>query len=164
MRELATVASVAVLLVLTVLAGQFHRLRLALLVLLSVPMAVVGAVASLLVTQTPLNASSLMGCVLIVGLVVKNGVLLLEEAEKRFDNGATALEAVVGASERRLRPVLMTTLATLAGLFPLALGIGAGAELQRPLAIAVFGGLLTATVATLVLLPPFAAVALRRTG
>jgi multidrug efflux pump subunit AcrB len=123
--------------------------------------AIVGAIATLLVTGTPLNASSLMGCVLLVGLVVKNGVLLLEEAERARDLGADAVGAVTHAAERRLRPVLMTTVATLAGLFPLALGIGAGAELQRPLAIAVMGGLLTATAATLVLLPPLAALALR---
>jgi multidrug efflux pump subunit AcrB len=161
-RELATVAGIAVLLVMTVLAAQFRRFRLALLVLASVPIAIVGALGALLVTNTPLNASSLMGCVLLVGLVVKNGVLLLEEAEKEVERGTPAVDAVVHATDRRLRPVLMTTLATLAGLFPLALGIGAGAELQRPLAIAVIGGLLTATIATLILLPPFAALALRR--
>jgi multidrug efflux pump subunit AcrB len=102
-----------------------------------------------------------MGCVLLVGLVVKNGVLLLEEAERLFDTGVTGVEAVARASERRLRPIVMTTIATIAGLAPLALGVGAGAELQRPLAIAVIGGLLTSTVATLGLLPPFAALALR---
>jgi multidrug efflux pump subunit AcrB len=159
-RELSVVAAAAVMLVLTVLAGQFRRLSLAGLVLASVPVAIVGALGALLVTGTPLNASSLMGCVLLVGLVVKNGVLLLEEAEKLTDAGAEAHDAVARASDRRLRPVLMTTLATLAGLVPLALGIGAGAELQRPLAVAVIGGLLTSTIATLGLLPPFAARAL----
>jgi CzcA family heavy metal efflux pump len=161
-RELATVAGLAVLLVVTVLAGQFRRLRLAVLVIASIPAAIVGAVLALLVTGTPLNASSLMGCVLLVGLVVKNGVLLLEEAERLADAGVEAGAAVVQASERRLRPVLMTTVATLAGLVPLAFGIGAGAELQQPLAIAVIGGLVTSTIATLGLLPPFAARALRR--
>jgi len=121
-----------------------------------------GAIAALLVTATPLNASSLMGCVLLVGLVVKNGVLLLEEAERARDRGEKAARAVILGAERRLRPVVMTTLATLAGLLPLALGIGAGAELQRPLAIAVIGGLLTSTLATLGILPPLAALALRR--
>ena len=111
---------------------------------------------------TALNSSSLMGLVLLVGLVVKNGVLLLEEAERARDGGADAPSAVRMASERRLRPVVMTTLATLAGLSPLALGIGPGAELQRPLAIAVIGGLVTSTLATLGILPPLAAVALRR--
>jgi multidrug efflux pump subunit AcrB len=162
LRDLAVVGGVALLLVLTVLAGQFRRFRLALLVIGAVPTAVVGALLGLLVTGTPLNASSLMGMVLLIGLVVKNGVLLLEEAEKQFDRGESAAEAVVKASERRLRPVVMTTIATLAGLLPLALGLGAGAELQRPLAIAVISGLTTATVATLGLLPAFASWALGR--
>jgi CzcA family heavy metal efflux pump len=160
-RDLLTVGGVAVLLVLTVLAGQFRRLRLAALVLATIPVAIVGALLALLVTGTPLNASSLMGCVLLVGLVVKNGVLLLEEAEKQVERGEEAVEAVARASERRLRPIVMTTTATLVGLAPLALGIGAGAELQRPLAIAVIGGLLTSTFATLAILPPFARLALR---
>ncbi len=161
-RELAVVGGFAVVLVLTVLAAQFRRMRVAALVLASIPVAMVGAIGALVVTATPLNASSLMGCVLLVGLVVKNGVLLLEEAERERDRGSDAVGAVMLAAERRVRPVLMTTVATLVGLFPLALGIGAGAELQRPLAIAVMGGLLTATAATLVLLPPLAALALRR--
>jgi multidrug efflux pump subunit AcrB len=160
-RDLVTVGVIAVILVLVVLAGQFHRLRLATLVLGTIPTAIVGALVALVATGTPLNASSLMGCVLLVGLVVKNGVLLLEEAERLFDTGVTGVEAVARASERRLRPIVMTTIATIAGLAPLALGVGAGAELQRPLAIAVIGGLLTSTVATLGLLPPFAALALR---
>jgi CzcA family heavy metal efflux pump len=159
-RELATLAGVSVLLVLTVLAAQFRRLRLAALVLASVPMALVGALLALLATGTPLNASSLMGCVLLVGLVVKNGVLLLEGAERLANAGTRGDIAVAAASDRRVRPVVMTTLATLAGLTPLALGIGPGAELQRPLAVAVIGGLVTSTIATLGLLPPFAARAL----
>ncbi len=161
-RELVTVSGTAVLLVLTVLAAQFRRIRLATLVLASVPAAIVGALVALLVTGTALNASSLMGCVLLVGLVVKNGVLLLGEAERLADTGAAAEDAVARASERRLRPVLMTTIATLAGLLPLALGLGSGTDLQRPLAVAVIGGLVTSTIATLGLLPPFAARALRR--
>jgi len=94
-------------------------------------------------------------------LVVKNGVLLLEEAERRFGAGEGAEQAISGAVERRLRPVLMTTTATLAGLLPLALGIGAGAEMQQPLAIAVIFGLISSTVSTLGVLPPLALLALR---
>jgi CzcA family heavy metal efflux pump len=161
-RQLTTIGGFAVVLVLTVLAAQFRRMRVAVLVLASVPVAIVGAIGALLITGTPLNASSLMGCVLLVGLVVKNGVLLLEEAERARDRGEEPARAVILGAERRLRPVVMTTLATLAGLLPLALGIGAGAELQRPLAIAVIGGLLTSTLATLGILPPLAALALRR--
>ena len=160
-RQLTTIGGFAVVLVLTVLAAQFKRIGMAALVLSSIPVAIVGAILALLLTKTPLNASSLMGCVLLVGLVVKNGVLLLEEAERARDVGAEAVASVVAAAERRLRPVVMTTLATLAGLLPLALGIGSGAELQRPLAIAVIGGLLTSTAATLGVLPALAARVLR---
>jgi multidrug efflux pump subunit AcrB len=131
-------------------------LRLALVVLGTVPVAIVGGILALFLTHTPLNASSLMGSVLLVGLVVKNGVLLLEEAETQLEKGHGGFDAVLLASARRLRPVVMTTIATLAGLFPLALGIGAGAELQRPLAIAVIGGLLTSTLATLGFVPALA--------
>jgi CzcA family heavy metal efflux pump len=156
-RDIAKVGGVALLLVLTVLAAQFRRFRLAALVLASVPIAITGALAALLATGTQLNASSLMGCVLLVGLVVKNGVLMLEEAERLAAKGEIAAEAVAKACERRLRPILMTTTATLAGLAPLAAGIGAGSELQRPLAVAVMGGLVTSTLATLGLMPPLAA-------
>ncbi len=162
LRNLSLVAALAALLVLTVLAAQFHFLRCSFLVLGLVPLAVVGAFLGLLVTHTALNASSLMGTVLLVGLVVKNGVLLLEEAEKRFLAGAEPDAAIAAAVERRLRPVLMTTIATLAGLLPLALGIGAGAELQQPLAISVIFGLLSSTIATLGILPALASLALRR--
>jgi CzcA family heavy metal efflux pump len=157
LRQLSEVAGLAVLLVLAVLSVQFRRFGLAALVLTSIPAALVGALGALVLTGTPLNASSLMGSVLLVGLVVKNGVLLLEEAERARAGGASPVDSVTLAASRRLRPVLMTTLATLAGLMPLALGIGAGAELQQPLAIAVIGGLLTSTIATLGVLPAFAA-------
>ena len=162
LRNLSLVAGFAALLVLTVLAAQFRYLRLSFLVLGLVPVSIVGAFLGLLVTRTPLNASSLMGTVLLVGLVVKNGVLLLEEAEKRFLAGDTPAAAIAAAADRRLRPVLMTTLATLAGLLPLALGVGAGADLQKPLAVAVIFGLASSTVATLGILPSLALVALRR--
>ena len=93
-------------------------------------------------TGVPLNASSLMGCVLLVGLVVKNGILLLEQFELTLAEGLPLDDALLAAGSLRVRPILMTTIATLAGLAPLALGVGAGAEIQRPLAIAVIGGLL----------------------
>ena len=123
------------------LLAQFRRARLALVVLASVPLAVVGALLTLLTTGVALNASSLMGCVMLVGLVVKNGILLLEQAERSRDRGVPLDVALVEAGTIRVRPILMTTLATIAGLAPLALGLGAGADLQRPLALAVMGGL-----------------------
>ena len=159
--NLATVAAAGVLLVLVVLVAQFGSVRPALAVLLTAPLALVGAFALLWITGTPLNTSSLMGCVLLVGLVVKNGILLLEVTEEHAREGVAYDEALALAGERRIRPIAMTTLATLAGLAPLALGIGSGAELQRPLALAVIGGLgLSALLSTLAL--PSIAGALHR--
>jgi CzcA family heavy metal efflux pump len=152
-RELARVLGFGLLAVLAVLLAQFRRARLALVVVSSVPLALVGALATLLLADVPLNASSLMGCVLLVGLVVKNGILLLEQTEALWDRGATLEEALVEAGSIRVRPILMTTLATVAGLAPLALGLGAGAELQRPLALAVVGGLLSSAAVSLLVTP-----------
>ncbi len=152
-RELAGVLGFGLLAVLVVLLAQFRHARMALVVVSSVPLALVGAMATLLAAGVPLNASSLMGCVLLVGLVVKNGILLLEQAESLWQGDTTLEEALVRAGAIRVRPILMTTLATVAGLAPLAFGIGAGAELQRPLALAVVGGLLSSAAVSLLVIP-----------
>jgi multidrug efflux pump subunit AcrB len=138
-----------------VLVAQLRRAALAGVVLASVPLALVGAVFALWLTGTPLDASSLMGCVLLVGLTVKNGILLLEHFEAQRAVGQPRDEALRLAAHARARPIAMTTLATIAGLLPLALGLGAGAELLRPLAIAVIGGLTVSSGVSLVLLPSF---------
>ena len=117
-------------------------------------MSFVGAVVLLLVTGTPLNVSSLMGLILLVGLIVKNGIILLDFTRHRMRADGTPLaRAIQEAARVRLRPILMTTLCTLFGLLPLALGLGAGAELQRPLALAVIGGLALSTPITLYVVP-----------
>jgi multidrug efflux pump subunit AcrB len=102
------------------------------------------------------------GLILLVGLVVKNGILLLERAQHELAAGRGLEDAIAAAARRRLRPVLMTTAATLAGLSPLALGIGAGSELQRPLAVAVIGGLTLATAVTLIVTPGLTAIVVAR--
>jgi multidrug efflux pump subunit AcrB len=152
-RDLATVMGFGLIAVFVVLVAQLRRVRLAFLVLLMVPLALVGAILTLWGTDISLNASALMGCVLLVGLVVKNGILLLEESERQRAHGLSLEDALMSAGNHRLRPILMTTVATIAGLGPLALGVGAGAEIQRPLAVAVIGGLVLSTVATLLILP-----------
>jgi multidrug efflux pump subunit AcrB len=160
--DLAAVVGFGLLAVLVVLVAQFRYARHALLVLALVPLALVGALLTLLATGVPLNASSLMGCVLLVGLVVKNGILLVEQFEVALDGGQPVEAAVLAAGSVRVRPILMTTIATLAGLAPLALGLGAGAELQRPLAVAVMGGLILSTALTLLALPAFVRLAWTR--
>jgi multidrug efflux pump subunit AcrB len=122
----------------------------------------VGAIGLLVITGTPLNVSSFMGLILLVGLIVKNGIILLDFTRHVMKNEHKPLaEALEIAARIRLRPILMTTLCTLFGLLPLALGLGAGAEMQRPLALAVIGGLSLSTLVTLYLVPA-AYVALAR--
>jgi CzcA family heavy metal efflux pump len=152
-RELLTVFGIAAALVFIILVVQFRRFLPAALILLAAPLSLAGAFALLLLTGTVLNVSSAMGLILLVGLVVKNGIVLIDYAHHLRDEGRPFTEALEMAGRVRLRPILMTTLCTLFGLLPLALGLGAGAELQRPLALVVIGGLTPSTFVTLYLVP-----------
>jgi CzcA family heavy metal efflux pump len=153
-RDLLFVLGLALAAVFTVLVIQFRAFLPALVIISAAPMSLIGVFILLLLTGTPLNVSSFMGIILMVGLVVKNGIILFEYYE-RLHGTMPAAEALVQAGRIRLRPILMTTLCTLFGLLPLALGLGSGAELQKPLAMAVIGGLSISTVVTLVLIPVF---------
>ena len=140
--------------VLAVMVVQFESFVEPLVIVLAAPVSFVGALALLLVTGTPLNVSSFMGMILLVGLIVKNGIILLDFTRHRMREGGLPLEPAIREAARvRLRPILMTTLCTLFGLLPLALGLGAGSELQRPLALAVIGGLTLSTPITLFAIP-----------
>jgi multidrug efflux pump subunit AcrB len=152
-KELIGVLALAVGAVLLVLVAQFGSVRGPLAIVLAVPLGLTGALAALAVTGVAFNVSSFMGVILLVGLIVKNGILLLDAARHAVQAGASVAEALAEAGRTRLRPILMTTVCTLAGLVPLALGLGAGAELQRPLALAVIGGLLVSTLVTLLVVP-----------
>jgi multidrug efflux pump subunit AcrB len=160
-RELLVVFAIASALVFLILVEQFRQFTAAALIIAAAPLSLSGAFALLILTGTDLNVSSAMGLILLVGLVVKNGIVLLDFAEKRHVEGVSIADAMLAAAGVRLRPILMTTLCTLFGLLPLALGLGAGAELQKPLALAVIGGLSLSTLVTLYLVPS-AYVALRR--
>jgi multidrug efflux pump subunit AcrB len=113
----------------------------ALAVLLGALSCLAGSFIALDLTSISLNISSFMGIIMVVGITAKNGILLLDHAERDVSAGLNPREALIEAAKIRLRPILMTTLATAAGLFPLALGFGAGAKIQQPLALAVIGGL-----------------------
>jgi CzcA family heavy metal efflux pump len=152
-REFISVIAIAIVLVFSVMLGSFGSFRLPLVILAAIPLALIGVAGALFVTRTPFNVSSFMGLLLLVGIVVKNGILLIDVANKRRAGGHDVITALLGAGSARLRPIVMTTLAAIGGLFPLALGLGSGAEMERPLAIAVIGGLSTATAFTLVLIP-----------
>jgi len=153
-HDLLSVLGLALGVVFVVLVIQFRAFTPALIILSAAPLSLVGVFAMLLVTGTALNVSSFMGIILMVGLVVKNGIILFEYVYKLCEEERMPLgEALVAAGKIRVRPILMTTLATLFGLLPLALGIGSGAELQKPLALAVIGGLLLSTFITLLVMP-----------
>ena len=153
-RGLLLVLALAAASVVAIMVLQFQSFVEALIVLLAAPLSFVGAIGLLLITGTPLNVSSFMGLILLVGLVVKNGIILLDFTRHRMRTDDLPLEkAITEAARVRLRPILMTTLCTLFGLLPLALGLGAGSELQKPLALAVIGGLSLSTPITLFVVP-----------
>ncbi len=151
--NLLMVLALAVLLVFGVMLFQFGSFTAPVVLLLMMPLSLFGVSLGLWVTGTPFNVSSFMGAIMLVGIVVKNGILLLDQATKAERSGADLSEAVLHAGESRLRPILMTTLTAILGLVPLALGLGAGAEMQKPLAIAVISGLLFSTLFTLFFAP-----------
>ncbi len=152
--SLLLVLVLAALSVVAVMVIQFRSFVEPFVVLLAAPLSFVGAILALLLTGTPLNVSSFMGGILLVGLIVKNGIILLDFTDHLMRDRGLSLEAALRDAARvRLRPILMTTLCTLFGLLPLALGLGTGSELQKPLALAVLGGLALSTPITLFLVP-----------
>lgn len=153
-RALLLVLFLAAASVIAVMVLQFQSFVEPLVILLAAPLSFVGAMLLLLVTGTPLNVASFMGLILLVGLIVKNGIILLDFTRHRMKTAGMTLEPAIREAARiRLRPILMTTLCTLFGLLPLALGLGAGSELQKPLALAVIGGLALSTPITLFVVP-----------
>ncbi|CEK18418.1 cation/multidrug efflux pump [Chthonomonas calidirosea] len=152
-RNLLEVLVLAVVLVYAVMLFQFGSFTSPTVLLLIMPLALFGVSFGLWATGTTLNVSSFMGAIMLVGIVVKNGILLLDQAQRAEREGLTPEEAVAQAGVIRIRPILMTTLTALLGLVPLAFGIGAGAQMQQPLAIAVIGGLSFSTIFTLVFAP-----------
>lgn len=146
-------ALMAIALVYMILASQFRSLLDPLVIMFSVPLGISGVFVALWLTGTTLSVNSFMGIIMMVGIVVSNGVLLVDFARVLQSRGMPLLEATVQAGKTRLRPILMTTIATIVGLFPMALGIGEGSETNLPLARAVIGGLAVSTIFTLFLIP-----------
>jgi len=143
----------AVLLIYLVMVGLFRSLVDPLIILVAVPLGWIGTVLLLLLTDTSVNVESMIGTLMMMGIVVSNSILLVDSANRRVRAGATAEEAVFQAGTSRIRPILMTALATILGLLPLALGFGEGNETMVPLARAVVGGLAVSTVMTLLVVP-----------
>jgi multidrug efflux pump subunit AcrB len=154
--------AVSVLVMLLLLTANFQSVRLALVALSTVPAVLVGALAALLITGTSLDLESFMGVIMGIGVALANAILLITFAERNRQAGQGAYEAARNAASERLRPVLMTSLAMVAGMLPMALALGRGAEETAPLGRAVIGALIVATAATLFILPAVFGLAQRK--
>ena len=152
-RDLVFVLVLAVLLVFIVLLFEFGSFAAPIAILSSALLSTSGVFLALLVTGTTFNISSFMGLIMVIGIVAKNGILLLDADQKFRREGASAEESMIRAGERRLRPIMMTALATMAGMIPLALAWGAGSQMLQPLAIAVIGGILASMLLSLIVTP-----------
>jgi CzcA family heavy metal efflux pump len=152
-HDLLFVLAAAVVLVFIVLLVEFNGFAAPIAILSSALLSTSGVVFALLVTNTTFNISSFMGLIMVVGIVAKNGILLLDADQKFRSEGSSPREAMIEAGERRLRPILMTALATIAGMIPLSLAIGAGSQMLQPLAIAVIGGIVASMFLSLIVTP-----------
>jgi CzcA family heavy metal efflux pump len=151
--DLARVLVLALALVFGVLLAEFRNFAAPISILTSSVLSLAGVVFALLITGTNFNVSSFMGLIMVIGIVAKNGILLLDADEQLRAGGMDARQAMLQATERRRRPILMTAIATICGMFPLALALGAGSQMLQPLAIAVIGGLSISIVLSLVVTP-----------
>jgi HAE1 family hydrophobic/amphiphilic exporter-1 len=138
-----------------ILVMQFGSFTAPLAVMLSLPLSLIGVVLALLLTRGTLNLMSFIGIIMLMGLVAKNAILLLDATRKREAEGVDREEALMHAGRVRLRPILMTTFALIAGMLPIAIGMGEGGEFYQPLAVAIIGGTITSTLLTLLVVPTF---------
>jgi multidrug efflux pump subunit AcrB len=152
-RDLGMVLVLAIVLVFIVLLFEFGDFAAPLAILASALLSTSGVFLALLITGTTFNISSFMGVIMVIGIVAKNGILLLDADQKYRLEGLLPEDAMIAAGERRLRPIMMTALATIAGMIPLALGWGAGSQMLQPLAIAVIGGIAASMLLSLLVTP-----------
>jgi HAE1 family hydrophobic/amphiphilic exporter-1 len=143
----------AVVLMYLILVMQFGSFIDPIAIMISLPLSLIGVVVALLVTRDTLNLMSLIGIILLMGLVAKNAILLIDFAKWEHEKGRPLREALIEAGRVRLRPIMMTTVALIAGMIPVALGIGEGADFRAPLGRAVIGGVIASTALTLVVIP-----------
>ena len=143
----------AVILIYLILASQFGSFTQPFSIMFALPLSLVGMMLALMATGDTLNLISMIGVLLLMGLVTKNAILLVDNANQQCREGKSMVDALVEAGVTRLRPIVMTTLAMIFGMVPIALGTGEGGELRAPMARAVIGGLLTSTLLTLIVVP-----------
>ena len=134
---------------------QFSSFTAPLPIMLSLPLSLIGVVLALLLTHNTLNLMSFIGVIMLMGLVAKNAILLIDCARKEEAQGVSREEALMHAGRVRLRPILMTTFALIAGMLPVAIGLGEGGEFYRPMAVSIIGGTITSTILTLLVVPTF---------
>ena len=157
-QSLVFALALAVFLVYLVMASQFESLMHPFIILFTIPLALIGAILGLWVTGSTISVVVFIGLILLAGIVVNNAIVLIDLINQLRERGMEKFEAIVEGGRSRLRPILMTTLTTTLGLFPLALGFGDGAELRAPMAITVIGGLLVSTLLTLIVIPSMYAI------
>ena len=165
--DLGTLGLLIIVMVFIVMAAQFESMTYPFIIMFSIPFAFSGILMALAITGTTLNVMSMLGGIMLIGIVVKNGIVLIDYTMLCRERGMSALRAAVVAGRSRLRPVLMTTATTILGMVPMAVSQGEGAEMWRPLGVSVIGGLTVSTVLTLVLVPvlycAFAGTGIKRT-
>ncbi|MBN2772914.1 MAG: efflux RND transporter permease subunit, partial [Prolixibacteraceae bacterium] len=162
--DLGMLLILSLILVYIVMASQFESLRMPFIIMFSIPFAFTGVIYALLITNTTLSVVAALGAVLLIGIVVKNGIVLVDYINLMRDRGIELYEAIAISGKSRLRPVLMTALTTILGMLPLALSTGEGAEIWRPMGITVIGGLIFSTLVTMVIVPVMYAVLASRAG
>jgi HAE1 family hydrophobic/amphiphilic exporter-1 len=143
----------AIILIFLILASQFESVTQPFAIMLSLPLSLIGVLLALLITDDTLNMMSMIGVIMLMGLVVKNAILLVDNANERRGLGDDRMTALVEAGRVRLRPIVMTTAAMIFGMLPIAIGMGEGGGFRAPMARAVIGGLITSTLLTLVVVP-----------
>ncbi|MBQ7157715.1 MAG: efflux RND transporter permease subunit [Bacteroidaceae bacterium] len=165
-RDLGTLGILIIILVFIVMAAQFESLTYPFIIMISVPFAFSGIILALILTQTNLNIMSMLGGIMLIGIVVKNGIVLIDFTQLLRERGIGLIRSAVMAARSRLRPILMTTLTTILGMVPMAVSHGVGAEMWRPLGISIIGGLTVSTILTLIYVPSmfciFGAVGIKR--
>ena len=143
----------AVVLVYIVMAAQFESFKYPFVIMFSVPLMVIGVALGLFITDTPISVTAVIGILVLVGIVVNNGIVLVDYINQRKEAGMSSYDAIISSVRDRVRPILMTALTTILGLLPLALGIGEGTEMNQPMGIVVIGGFISSTFLTLYIVP-----------
>jgi HAE1 family hydrophobic/amphiphilic exporter-1 len=164
MMDLTLLLILSLILTYLVMASQFESLKMPFIIMFSIPFAFTGVILAHLATGVTMSVISMVGGVMLIGIVVKNAIVLVDYINLMRERGLELREAIIVSGQSRLRPVLMTSLTTILGMLPLALSKGSGSEIWSPMGIAVIGGLIFSTVVTLIIVPVVYHIALRRSA